>query len=183
MQSVGLQLPSDTTELGSKTSIQERRENVKRYSIDPNFGGKISAWDRAGRPEGERFTLGSTGPVLILKSRNAGRGARGNSRVVLFGTLKAQDGRPILCVLDLRSKERGFPLNDMQKVTSAYTKDNNPRAFLQNSDVMFLDKKRTTRLLSEIGFQTPISCNRSGYVGTIAYARDAVKLEGEPFSQ
>ena len=227
LQSVGLQLPSDTTELGSKASIQERGENVKRYSIDPNFGGKISAWDRAGRPEGERFTLGSTGPVLqglgaiesdiymngdkirkilhdhpemtlreirripeiledpvlILKSRNAGRGARGNSRVVLFGTLKAQDGRPILCVLDLRPKERGFLLNDMQKVTSAYTKDNNPRAFLQNSDVMFLDKKRTTRLLSEIGFQTPISCNRSGYIGTIAYARDAVKLEGEPFSE
>lgn len=210
-----------------KTTEAKHGDGGKRYSIDPNFGGKISAWDRAGRPEGERFTLGSTGPVLqglgaiesdiymngdkisrilhdhpemtlrevrripeiledpvlILKSRNAGRGARGNSRVVLFGALKAQDGRPILCVLDLRPKERGFLLNDMQKVTSAYTKDNNPRAFLQNSDVMFLDKKRTTRLLSKIGFQMPISCNRSGYIGTIAYARDAVKLEGEPFSQ
>lgn len=210
-----------------KTTEAKNGNGGKRYSIDPDFGGKLSAWDRAGRPEGERFTLGSTGPVLqglgaiesdiymngdkirkilhehpemtlreirripeiledpvlILKSRNAGRGARGNSRVVLFGALKAQDGRPILCVLDLRPKERGFLLNDMQKVTSAYTKDNNPRAFLQNSDVMFLDKKRTTRLLSEIGFQMPISCNRSGYIGTIAYARDAVKLEGEPFSQ
>lgn len=218
---------SSRTAQAQKTTEAKNGNGGKRYSIDPNFGGKISAWDRAGRPEGERFTLGSTGPVLqglgaiesdiymngdkirkilhdhpemtlrevrripeiledpvlILKSRNAGRGARGNSRVVLFGTLKAQDGRPILCVLDLRPKERGFLLNDMQKVTSAYTKDNNPRAFLQNSDVMFLDKKRTTRLLSEIGFQTPISCNRSGYIGTIAYARDAVKLEGEPFSQ
>ena len=218
---------SSKTAQAQKTTEAKNGNGGKRYSIDPNFGGKISAWDRAGRPEGERFTLGSTGPVLqglgaiesdiymngdkirkilhdhpemtlreirripeiledpvlILKSRNAGRGARGNSRVVLFGTLKAQDGRPILCVLDLRPKERGFLLNDMQKVTSAYTKDNNPRAFLQNSDVMFLDKKRTTRLLSEIGFQTPISCNRSGYIGTIAYARDAVKLEGEPFSQ
>lgn len=218
---------SSKTAQTQKTTEAKNGNGGKRYSIDPNFGGKISAWDRAGRPEGERFTLGSTGPVLqglgaiesdiymngdkirkilhdhpemtlreirripeiledpvlILKSRNAGRGARGNSRVVLFGTLKAQDGRPILCVLDLRPKERGFLLNDMQKVTSAYTKDNNPRAFFQNSDVMFLDKKRTTRLLSEIGFQTPISCNRSGYIGTIAYARDAVKLEGEPFSQ
>lgn len=218
---------SSRTAQAQKTTEAKNGNGGKRYSIDPDFGGKISAWDRAGRPEGERFTLGSTGPVLqglgaiesdiymngdkirkilhdhpemtlreirripeiledpvlILKSRNAGRGARGNSRVVLFGTLKAQDGRPILCVLDLRPKERGFLLNDMQKVTSAYTKDNNPRAFLQNSDVMFLDKKRTTRLLSEIGFQTPISCNRSGYIGTIAYARDAVKLEGEPFSQ
>lgn len=218
---------SSKTAQAQKTTEARNGNGGKRYSIDPDFGGKLSAWDRAGRPEGERFTLGSTGPVLqglgaiesdiymngdkihkilhdhpemtlreirripeiledpvlILKSRNAGRGARGNSRVVLFGTLKAQDGRPILCVLDLRPKERGFLLNDMQKVTSAYTKDNNPRAFLQNSDVMFLDKKRTTRLLSEIGFQTPISCNRSGYIGTIAYARDAVKLEGEPFSQ
>lgn len=218
---------SSRTAQAQKTTEARNGNGGKRYSIDPNFGGKLSAWDRAGRPEGERFTLGSTGPVLqglgaiesdiymngdkirkilhdhpemtlreirripeiledpvlILKSRNAGRGARGNSRVVLFGTLKAQDGRPILCVLDLRPKERGFLLNDMQKVTSAYTKDNNPRAFLQNSDVMFLDKKRTTRLLSEIGFQMPISCNRSGYIGTIAYARDAVKLEGEPFSQ
>lgn len=218
---------SSRTAQAQKTTEAKDGDGGKRYSIDPDFGGKLSAWDRAGRPEGERFTLGSTGPVLqglgaiesdiymngdkirkilhdhpemtlreirripeiledpvlILKSRNAGRGARGNSRVVLFGTLKAQDGRPILCVLDLRPKERGFLLNDMQKVTSAYTKDNNPRAFLQNSDVMFLDKKRTTRLLSEIGFQTPISCNRSGYIGTIAYARDAVKLEGEPFSQ
>ena len=218
---------SSKTAQAQKTTEAKNGNGGKRYSIDPDFGGKISAWDRAGRPEGERFTLGSTGPVLqglgaiesdiymngdkirkilhdhpemtlreirripeiledpvlILKSKNAGRGARGNSRVVLFGALKAQDGRPILCVLDLRPKERGFLLNDMQKVTSAYTKDNNPRAFLQNSDVMFLDKKRTTRLLSEIGFQTPISYNRSGYIGTIAYARDAVKLEGEPFSQ
>lgn len=218
---------SSKTAQAQKTTEAKNGNGGKRYSIDPDFDGKLSAWDRAGRPEGERFTLGSTGPVLqglgaiesdiymngdkihkilhdhpemtlreirripeiledpvlILKSRNAGRGARGNSRVVLFGTLKAQDGRPILCVLDLRPKERGFLLNDMQKVTSAYTKDNNPRAFLQSSDVMFLDKKRTTRLLSEIGFQTPISCNRSGYIGTIAYARDAVKLEGEPFSQ
>ena len=218
---------SSRTAQAQKTTEAKNGNGGKRYSIDPDFGGKLSAWDRAGRPEGERFTLGSTGPVLqglgaiesdiymngdkirkilhdhpemtlreirripeiledpvlILKSRNAGRGARGNSRVVLFGTLKAQDGRPILCVLDLRPKERGFLLNDMQKVTSAYTKDNNPMAFLKNSDVMFLEKKRTTRLLSEIGFQTPISCNRSGYIGTIAYARDAVKLEGEPFSQ
>lgn len=218
---------SSRTAQAQKTTEARNGNGGKRYSIDPDFGGKLSAWDRAGRPEGERFTLGSTGPVLqglgaiesdiymngdkirkilhdhpemtlreirripeiledpvlILKSKNAGRGARGNSRVVLFGALKAQDGRPILCVLDLRPKERGFLLNDMQKVTSAYTKDNNPRAFLQNSDVMFLDKKRTTRLLSEIGFQMPISCNRSGYIGTIAYARDAVKLEGEPFSQ
>ena len=61
LQSVGLQLPSDTTELGSKTSIQERRENVKRYSIDPNFGERIDAWD--GKTK-ETFRVGNTSEVL-----------------------------------------------------------------------------------------------------------------------
>ena len=120
-------------------------------------------------------------PVLILKSRNAGRGARGNTRMVVFGTIKAKDGRPVLCVLDLRPRERGFVLDDMQRVTSAYTKDTDPVAFVQSSDVMFLDEKRATRLLSDIGFQMPISCDRSGYIGTISYARDDVKLSGVPF--
>ena len=253
LHSIGLQLPSGLTTLGSIGSITYQDGKVKmesipaeelvelsgeglpqgrgsadrRYSIDPDFGGRIAAWDREGRPEGARFTLGSTGPVLqglgaiesdiymngdkirkilhdhpemtlreiqripeiledpvlVLKSRNAMRGARGNTRMVLFGSIKARDGRPILCVLDLRPREGGFLLDNMQKVTSAYTKDTNPTAFVQNSDVMFLDKKRTTRLLSEIGFQMPISCNRSGYIGIIAYARDTVKLEGKPFSQ
>lgn len=227
LQSVGLQLPSDTTELGSKTSIQERRENVKRYSIDPNFGGKISAWDRAGRPEGERFTLGSTGPVLqglgaiesdiymngdkirkilhdhpemtlrevrripeiledpvlILKSKNVGRGSRQNTRLVIFGSLKAQNGSPVLAVLDLRPREHGFVLNDMQKVSSAYTKDKNPLEFIRSSDVLHVDAKRTIPLLRSIGFQMPIELQQDGSMGSISYKQRSVKIEGEPFSQ
>lgn len=120
-------------------------------------------------------------PVLILKSRNAGRGERSNTRLVMFGSIKAQDGRPVLCVLDLRPSEQGFILNDMQRVTSAYTKDNKPVEFVRSSDVLFADKKRTTRLLSDIGFQTPVSCDLSGYIGTITYERDNVKLNGVPF--
>nr|DAW91089.1 MAG TPA: peptidase [Caudoviricetes sp.] len=227
LQSVGLQLPSDTTELGSKTSIQERRENVKRYSIDPDFGGKLSAWDRAGRPEGERFTLGSTGPVLqglgaiesdiymngdkirkilhdhpemtlreirripeiledpvlILKSKNVGRGSRQNTRLVIFGSLKAQNGSPVLAVLDLRPREHGFVLNDMQKVSSAYTKDKNPLEFIRSSDVLHVDAKRTIPLLRSIGFQMPIELQQDGSMGSISYKQRSVKIEGEPFSQ
>ena len=44
------------------------------------------------------------------------------------------DGHPILCVLDLRPREQGFILNDMQRVTSAYTKDNKPVEFVQGSE-------------------------------------------------
>ena len=96
-------------------------------------------------------------PVLILKSRNSDRGGKGNTRMVLFGSIKARDGRPVLCVLDLRPRERGLVLDDMQKVTSAYTKDNKPVEFVENSDVLYADKKRTTRLLSAIGFRMPMA--------------------------
>jgi hypothetical protein len=66
-------------------------------------------------------------PVLVLKSRNVG-GARSqyrNSRMTVFGSVKAQDGRTVMCVMDLRPTENGFLMADMQKVNSAYTKDTN----------------------------------------------------------
>ncbi len=37
-------------------------------------------------------------PVLILKSRNVGRGERQNTRLVIFGTVKAKNGKPIMSV-------------------------------------------------------------------------------------
>ena len=210
-----------------KTTEAKNGNGGKRYSIDPDFGGKISAWDRAGRPEGERFTLGSTGPVLqglgaiesdiymngdkirkilhdhpemtlreirripeiledpvlILKSKNVGRGSRQNTRLVIFGSLKAQNGSPVLAVLDLRPREHGFVLNDMQKVSSAYTKDKNPLEFIRSSDVLHVDAKRTIPLLRSIGFQMPIELQQDGSMGSISYKQRSVKIEGEPFSQ
>lgn len=218
---------SSKTAQAQKTTEAKNGNGGKRYSIDPNFGGKLSAWDRAGRPEGERFTLGSTGPVLqglgaiesdiymngdkirkilhdhpemtlrevrripeiledpvlILKSKNVGRGSRQNTRLVIFGSLKAQNGSPVLAVLDLRPRERGFVLNDMQKVTSAYTKDKNPLEFIRSSDVLHVDAKRTIPLLRSIGFQMPIELQQDGSMGSISYKQRSVKIEGEPFSQ
>lgn len=218
---------SSRTAQAQKTTEAKNGNGGKRYSIDPNFGGKISAWDRAGRPEGERFTLGSTGPVLqglgaiesdiymngdkirkilhdhpemtlreirripeiledpvlILKSKNVGRGSRQNTRLVIFGSLKAQNGSPVLAVLDLRPREHGFVLNDMQKVSSAYTKDKNPLEFIRSSDVLHVDAKRTIPLLRSIGFQMPIELQQDGSMGSISYKQRSVKIEGEPFSQ
>ena len=218
---------SSRTAQAQKTTEAKNGNGGKRYSIDPDFGGKISAWDRAGRPEGERFTLGSTGPVLqglgaiesdiymngdkirkilhdhpemtlreirripeiledpvlILKSKNVGRGSRQNTRLVIFGSLKAQNGSPVLAVLDLRPREHGFVLNDMQKVSSAYTKDKNPLEFIRSSDVLHVDAKRTIPLLRSIGFQMPIELQQDGSMGSISYKQRSVKIEGEPFSQ
>ena len=89
-------------------------------------------------------------PVLVLKSRNAGRGGQQNTRLVLFGTVRAENGQPVLTVLDLRPVESGLAIDDMQKVNSAYTR-NNGANFVRNSEVMYADEKRTTPLLRSIG--------------------------------
>ena len=121
-------------------------------------------------------------PVMILKSRNVGRGNQQNSRLVIFGSLKAQNGKPVLSVLDLRPNENGFILTDMQKVTSAYTKDSNPMRYVQSSEVLFADKKRTIPLLRTLGFHMPSELQRSGSIGSISYKGQNVNLQGEKFS-
>ncbi len=121
-------------------------------------------------------------PVLILKSK--GRGAnKANSRIVLYGTMKAKNGEPVMAVLDLRPSENGFVLDDMQKVNSAYTKKN-PANFVAGSDVLYADKKRTVPLLRQFGLTiTSRELLRNGSIGSISYEGGTVKLDGVPFSE
>jgi len=122
-------------------------------------------------------------PVLILKSQNIGRNNSPNTRIVIFGSIKTQDGKPILSVLDLRPIESNLVVDDMQKVSSAYTKDTNPVDFIKNSIVVYANKKITPKLLRTIGFQTPIELQQSGYIGSISYKGQNVNITGEKFSQ
>ena len=199
-----------------------------RYSVRENFPNEIDSWAKDGMPEGVRFTLGSTGPVLqglgaiesdiymdgdkiqkilqdhpemtlaeikkvpqiledpamVLKSKT-----RTNSLVVL-GTYRAQNGRPILAAMDLLPMENGVFVYGMQKLSSAYTKTGEVKstgadkgaAFLRNSDVLFLDKKRATLILRPMGIQTPTSFLQSGYIGSISYKGSSVNIQGRPFS-
>ena len=122
-------------------------------------------------------------PILILKSQNVKGKGNSNTRLVIFGNVKAQDGKPILSVLDLRPTENNFIVNDMQKVSSAYTKDTNPVDFVKNSLVVYADKKRTTKLLKSIGFSAPIELQQNGYIGSISYFKRSVNIGGETFSK
>lgn len=124
-------------------------------------------------------------PILVLSSRNKGRAGSQNTRLVLFGSVKAQDGRPVLCVLDLQPVENRIVIQDMQKVTSAYTKDNDPVRFVRNSEVLYTseNKKRTTALLRTLGFQMPSELQRYGSMGSISYHGQNVKMEGVPFTK
>ena len=99
--------------------------------------------------------------------------------------MKAQDGRPVLCVLDLQPVENRIVIQDMQKATSAYTKDNDPVRFVRNSEVLYTseNKKRTTALLRTLGFQMPSELQRYGSMGSISYHGQNVKMEGVPFTE
>jgi len=121
-------------------------------------------------------------PALVLESRNVGRNPADNSRLVMFGTVKATDGRPVMCVLDLRPTEKGFLLDDMQRVNSAYTKDVDPVGFISKSKFLYADKKRTLQLLRSIGFKMPMALLQNGSMGSISYAGTNVKLSGKNFT-
>lgn len=120
-------------------------------------------------------------PVLVLKS--TGKKTHGmNSRLVMFGSVKAANGQHVMTVMDLRPIENGFTVDDMQMVNSAYTKKN-AASFIENGDVLFADKKRATPLLRSTGLtiaSQPLL--RNGYVGSITYRGGKVNIEGEPFS-
>ena len=121
-------------------------------------------------------------PVLVLSSRNVGR-ERSNTRLVIFGSVIAEDGLPVMAVLDLRPYEGRLLVDDMQRVTSAYTKDNNPVSFIMNSEALYADKKRAAALLRRVGFQMPTGLLRNGYIGSISYDEHGVNIEGVPFNE
>ena len=121
-------------------------------------------------------------PVLILKSKGENRNGQ-NTRLVILGSIKAENGKPILTALDLRPNENGFILDDMQKVNSAYTKKN-PINFIQSSEILFADKKRTIPLLRTMGLQLrPNELKQNGSIGSISYNKQNVNLKGVPFGE
>nr|DAR18681.1 MAG TPA: hypothetical protein [Bacteriophage sp.] len=208
-----------------QTENAAQEDGVERYSINPAFSTDIQEWYEDGQPEGERFVLGSTGPVLqglgalesdiyingdkvstilqqhpemtireiqripeiledpVLVLKSKGTGKRGsNSRLVLFGSIKAQNGQPVMSVLDLRPTENGFLLDDMQKVNSTYTKKN-PDRFVSDSEVLYADEKRTIPLLRHFGLTIASrELLRKGSMGSISYGGKNVNISDMPLS-
>ena len=197
-----------------------------KYQIRMEYAQEIDEWAKDGRPDGDTFVLGSTGPVLqglgaiendifmesskinkilvdhpemtleeiksipqiledpVLALKSRGRNAAGdNSRIVLFGTVKAQNGQPVMTVMDLRPRGNGFFIDDMQKVNSAYTKKN-PATFIHDSEVLYADKKRTVPLLRLAGLTiTSQQLLQNGSIGSISYNGNNVNIKGVPFEE
>lgn len=121
-------------------------------------------------------------PIMILKSKNRANVGDNNTRLVVFGNIKAKNGNPILSVLDLSPIEKRTAISDMQKVNSAYTKTRNMKRFMESSEVLYADKKRTASLLRTMGFLAPIELQRVGSIGSIDYLGQNVNLKGVPFT-
>lgn len=121
-------------------------------------------------------------PSLVLASR-AVRTRGVNTRLVMFGDVRAENGKAVQVVLDLLPAEGGYRLDGMQKVNSAYTKDGG-RLSLEDSDVLYTDAKRAAQVLRSLGYRSgsPDGLHKDGYIGSIAYAGDGVKISGEKFT-
>ena len=120
-------------------------------------------------------------PVLVAKSAGEGRGGR-NSRLTIMGSLRAQNGKPIMAVLDLRPIEGRLLVNDMQKINSAYTRSNAAN-YLRRSEILYADEKRTIPLLRSAGLTIASQrLLRHGSMGSITYSGNDVNIEGVPFS-
>lgn len=121
-------------------------------------------------------------PLLIAKSAGEGRGGR-NSRLTIMGSLRAQNGKPIMAVLDLRPIEGRLLVNDMQKINSAYTRSNAAN-YLRRSEILFADEKRTIPLLRSAGLTIASQrLLRHGSMGSITYSGNDVNIEGVPFDE
>ena len=121
-------------------------------------------------------------PVLIAKSAGEGREGR-NSRLTIMGSLRAQNGKPIMAVLDLRPIEGRLLVNDMQKINSAYTRSNATN-YLRRSEILYADEKRTIPLLRSAGLTIASQrLLRHGSMGSITYSGNDVNIEGMPFDE
>lgn len=121
-------------------------------------------------------------PVLIAKSAGEGRGGR-NSRLTIMGSLRSQNGKPIMAVLDLRPIEGRLLVNDMQKINSAYTRSNAAN-YLRRSEILYADEKRTIPLLRSAGLTIASQrLLRHGSMGSITYSGNDVNIEGVPFDE
>lgn len=121
-------------------------------------------------------------PSLVLASR-AVRTRGANTRLVMFGDVRAENGKAVQVVLDLLPTEGGYRLDGMQKVNSAYTKDGG-RLSLEDSNVLYTDAKRAAQVLRSLGYRSgsPDGLHKDGYIGSIAYDDDGVKISGEKFT-
>lgn len=118
-------------------------------------------------------------PVIALKSKQS------DTRLAIFGEVRDANGAIVTAILELQPTNRGGQLLDMNIVASAYGKDTSPAAFIQNSDVVYVDPniERTKSWMQGLGLRLPSDATTLGSIGRITYNDGKVKIEGLPYQQ
>ena len=121
-------------------------------------------------------------PIIVMKS-SMEKVDGGTSRITIFGEVKDATGVPVLAVLELQPKNKSDVILDFQVIASAYGKTNKIKNFIENSEVLYLDKnkKRTDTWLKSFGLQSPSGITAYGSIGSVTYTENGVNIEGTPY--
>ena len=120
-------------------------------------------------------------PIIVMKSSQLGnKNNHQASRVVMYGSVNDENGVPVIAVLELRERQKGGQILDIQLVKNAYGKDNRLDVQILNSEILYLDpnKKRTNEWLHSLRLQLPSDTTNYGSVGIITYPNGFVKMDG-----
>ena len=117
-------------------------------------------------------------PIVVLASKQS------DSRLVMFGSVKDADGKPVTAILELQPTNRGGIVKNINIVVSSYGKDN-AKGFIESSGLVYIDpnKNRTESWLQSVRLQLPSDTTAFGSIGRISYQDGKVKIDSVPYLQ
>ena len=117
-------------------------------------------------------------PVVVLTSKQS------DSRLVMFGSVKDAEGKPVTAILELQPTNIGGEVEDINIVVSSYGKDN-AKGFIESSGLVYIDpnRNRTESWLHGLRLQLPSDTTAFGSVRRISYQDGKVKIDSVPYLQ
>lgn len=121
-------------------------------------------------------------PAVVLKSKYRGGD---NSRLIFIGDVKAQNGLPVMVILDVDSADKQIRLGSIEKVASVYTKTGGLGNFLRTSGFVYVNKKKATDLLIVTDLHNGLhpAPMIDGFVGSISHPGGNVNIHAKSFSE
>ena len=104
-------------------------------------------------------------------------------RLVMFGSVKDADGKPVTAILELQPTNRGGIVKNINIVVSSYGKDN-AKGFIESSGLVYIDpnRNRTESWLHGLRLQLPLDTTAFGSIGGISYQDGKVKMRARQTS-
>lgn len=107
-------------------------------------------------------------PVLVQES--AVGQTKHDSRIVIWGDLFDENGKPIMAALEYEPENNGR-IMDFQVITSAYGKDSITQTFIDSMRTLYINpnKEMTSKWEKRTRLQLPILNSQTGHINSISY--------------